>query len=212
MPPTSAIRRGNSLRYLFLAAIDANYIQLQFFKNRVDFMEKMRYWKRIIGFGLSFFKISTVLTLAEISPESSRIAWAPPEACSRLYRPRCLQPPIWAHFTVFFTFCLIPPFSFFSLFLSFFPLLFQTTNDPAPRGRSPEKLNGKAETLATLTICQCDVERTKNPQCLMKRNASALNLPSCNLTKKSANFGLTSERASVNLLCTVKTPSAPERN
>ena len=35
---------------------------------------------------------------------------------------------------------------------------FQTTNDPAPRGRSPAELNGKAEKLCTLTDCQCDVK------------------------------------------------------
>ena len=42
-------------------------------------------------------------------------------------------------------------------------------NDPAPRGRSPAELNGKAETLSTLTDCQCDVEGTRNPRCLMDR-------------------------------------------
>ena len=31
-------------------------------------------------------------------------------------------------------------------------------NDPAPRGRSPAELNGKAATLCTLTDCQCDVK------------------------------------------------------
>ena len=31
-------------------------------------------------------------------------------------------------------------------------------NDPAPRGRCPAELNGKAEQLCTLTDCQCDVE------------------------------------------------------
>jgi len=37
-----------------------------------------------------------------------------------------------------------------------------TTNDPAPHGRSPAELNWKAETWATLTDCQCDVERTRS--------------------------------------------------
>ena len=31
-------------------------------------------------------------------------------------------------------------------------------NDPAPRGRSPAELNGKAEKLCTLSDCQCDVK------------------------------------------------------
>ena len=31
-------------------------------------------------------------------------------------------------------------------------------NDPAPRGRSPAELNGKAEKLCTQTDCQCDVK------------------------------------------------------
>ena len=64
-------------------------------------------------------------------------------------------------------------------FLIFSPFL-KTTNDPAPRGRSPAELNGEAETLSTLTDCQWDVERTRNPRCLMEWYTSAPNLHACN--------------------------------
>jgi hypothetical protein len=35
---------------------------------------------------------------------------------------------------------------------------FSNNERPAQRGRTPAKLNGKAETLCTLTDCQCDVK------------------------------------------------------
>ena len=79
-----------------------------------------------------------------------------------------------------------PFFPFFFFIVLFFPLfsffLFFALQ------QSWMERHGKAETLATLTDCKCDVERTRNPQCLTKWNASAQNSPACYMTKKPANF------------------------
>ena len=57
-------------------------------------------------------------------------------------------------------------------------------NDPAPRGRSPAKLNGKAETLFAQTDCQCDVKRTRNPRCLRTDRYPLQNCLLANMMKK----------------------------
>ena len=52
--------------------------------------------------------------------------------------------------------------------------------------RSPAELNGKADNCAHWQI----VNVTWNPRCQMEWYASALKLPACNMTKRSANFGM----------------------
>ena len=87
----------------------------------------------------------------------------------------------------------------------FFSFFFWNNERPrAARSLSSRVEWKRAETLAKLADCQCDVERTRNPRCLMKWKVSAQKLPACNIRKKSEHFGLTSESAGEKLLWTVK--------